>query len=158
MKPAEKITKEQFDSLASETITKKDYDAIISAINLRVYEIMRLCRSSSGWTDYDTEDEDNDRGGYFDVSRYKDYITLNGSYFHDWFAAMDYSFPTRWLWEDYEQELEKIKADYAEKARIEQERKEREKKANEESRKALIESIKAKLTPEELTIVMFKQK
>ena len=50
-----KITKEEFDSLYSNNITKKNYDIIISKIDERFSEIIRKIipnLNRKGWYDY----------------------------------------------------------------------------------------------------------
>ena len=67
----------------------------------------------------------------------------------------DFSFPTRWLWEDFEEEL-KTETEKAigqiEKAKEKAKEKRLQKKA---STKALQESVRQKLTKEELKIIKF---
>ena len=47
-----KITKAQFDLLCTDNITKKDYDAIISKIDIRFFEICRHIIPIGFWYDY----------------------------------------------------------------------------------------------------------
>lgn len=109
-----KITKELFDSLYSENITKKEYDRIINLIDNRFADIVLLLRPSlknKGWFDYgncsyDSSCDSEGFRGYFDLINYKENIDIGGEYcglepkIHDGDGYYNNSFPTRWLWTD----------------------------------------------------------
>lgn len=149
------ITKAQFDSLFDEDVTKKQYDEIIGLIDDRFNEICKIFlikrNRQKAWYDYDNETEDS--RGYFDLKNYKEYIGVSG----EWIEpplGYDLDFPTRWLWEDFEQEMKKTIEDTRQML---EERKEKNKKEIRKKEVAVLKSsIKNKLTPQELKIINFK--
>ena len=153
-----KITQEQFESLYSSEILKKDFDAIISLIDQRFTEICQkflIKKNKNYWFDYDNASYDDDGvQGVFDPDNYKTDIGITGEWI-DPPEGYDFSFPTRWLWEDFEEEL-KTETEKAigqiEKAKEKAKEKRLQKKAN---IKALQESIRQKLTKEELKAIKF---
>lgn len=155
-----KITQEQFKSLYSDDITKKEYDRIIGLIDDRFAEICDkfVIRkpSKASWYDYGNVEYDvEDSRGYFDPQSYNETIEIGGEWI-DPPQGYDHSIPTRWLWEDFETELaETIAA--AVKAAEEAKNKKKEQKIEKDKRKQkLQESILLKLTEEELKIISFK--
>lgn len=77
------ITKEEFDSLYSDSITKKEYDAIIAKIDERFEEICEkflhpIRGSNHAWYDYGNCNgmaDDNRNSGFFDPKLY--FKTIN---------------------------------------------------------------------------------
>jgi len=145
-----KITQDEFLSLYSDTITKKNYDAILVKITDRFDEIIRKNSISFQWWDYNNESED--RQGCFEPNTNRADSTIE---FHGDFKLpepFDYRIPVRWLWEDYEEEF---KAEVKKYQKKEEEKKEKLKLVW-ENKKNLIKQIKSKLTKEELTLINFK--
>lgn len=157
------ITKEEFDSLYSDTITKKNYDEIIAKIETRFIEIcgkiVRKTDKYRGWFDYGNCGYDGDESrGYFDPKRYRNYVEIGGEWINliePLAEDFDLCFPTKWLWEDFEAEVATITQNY--KTIVAQRRKEHT--AATKQRKAEIAklkaSIKKKLSAKELKIVKF---
>ena len=78
-----KITKEQFESLYSDKITKKEYDHIISLITDRFSEICKkiIKHHNDMWFDYGNCDYYSENsGGYFDPKEYKNFIEIGGEW------------------------------------------------------------------------------
>jgi len=150
-----KITKEEFEKLYSDDITKKEYDRIISAIDVRFVEIMKVInktKPSSCWFDYDNLDyQGEESGGYFDPEYYKEDIGFGGECLNIPEPYYD-SFPTRWLWEDFEDEFKREVETFQKQEKLKKE-KEELKKAEKQN---LIKQIKSKLTKEEWAIIKFK--
>jgi hypothetical protein len=160
-----KITKEEFDSLFSDDISKKKYDDIIHRIDVRVKEvwknILKLQGRKLDWYDYDNGCGRDNNGdpidGSFDPISYKENITFSGEWSgRDYDMPYNDYIPTNFLWEDYEEKvLKDIQAykdnEIAEKIKVAAKRLELK-----EHRKAIIESIKSKLTKEELRFIKFK--
>ena len=94
---------------------------------------------------------------YYDIKKTQDNINWNYVYSGgNWRPGFEGSFPTRWLYEDFEEEADQIIFGAKEQ---EKERKENAKIAKQkriENRKILKESIKSKLTKEELLAIKFK--
>ncbi len=158
-----KITKEEFENLFSDGISKRDYDYIISKINIRFSEIldkMIINRNPLSWQDYgNCTYNDEESNGHFDPHEYKEYIQVGGHYTYlpePYKSNFDNSFPTRWLWEDFEKELEKEieihkQNKFAKKMKDKSRREELKIKKIE-----FTEIIKSKLTQEELKYIKFK--
>jgi hypothetical protein len=154
-----KITKEEFEALFSDSITKKQYDGIIRKINDRFDEICKKFFRHKGtdyWFDYDTVSyDDRDAEGYFDPESYKEYIGVIGENINPP-PGYDRVFPTRWLWEDFEEEMKQVIEDSEKQLKTKKEEKKRQAELRKQRIKVLKASIKTKLTPEELKIVKFK--
>lgn len=161
-----KITKEEFYKLYSDTVTKKEYDEIISKIDKRFSEICLkiIPRNHRSWFDYGNAHEEK---GYFDPHEYNSFINVISEYSH--LPEPYYSnpfknktingingFPTRWLWEDFEGEFNARVAEYEEKetqAKIKAKNRREDLKARKAEMKKIISS---KLTKEELKYIKFK--
>jgi hypothetical protein len=147
------LTKEEFDLLYDENISKKLYDEIISKIDMRMYEIVKdisiYPNISKFWVDY--HNGGKEVNGYFDTHRYREYIFLDGEFTFPDYLNSSY-IPTRWLWSDYKSEIKELQEK-------EEKRKEKAKDSankRKEKKETLKISIKSKLTPEELKIIKFK--
>lgn len=150
------ITEKQFNSLYSNTITKKRYDTIIELINQRVDEICKKFLSSNGgWYDYDNRYDETD--GFFDPEMYKAYISFDGTRKPP--VGWEMEFPTRWLWTadgEWEKEMLQVSQSYKQNLEIAAQKSKDRREKLKTSKQTLIASIKSKLTPEELKIVKFK--
>lgn len=164
-----KITKEQFDKLYSDNISKKEYDEIINLVDKRFGEVVILVypkiTNGRGWFVYGNYNynSENDEG-YFDLEQYKTEIEVGGEYtkFPEPYCFCDNGWgyiPTRWLWTDdkeilkeFNKEVEKCKNEKVkEKELLKQKREElKNKKAK------FREIIESKLTKEELKYILFK--
>lgn len=150
------ITKQEFDSLYSDEITKKQYNQIVEKIDIRFVEIIKILfpnKSKYSWFCYGNDIES------FSPEDYKEDIQVCGENLNndDFFDCYDCGyFPTRWLWEDFEKEYKQDISQF----RLE---KEKVKKAAADKRKLLKEKkiemkaiIQSKLTKEELKYISFK--
>ena len=60
------------------------------------------------WFDYgNCNYESENSNGYFDIDEYKEDISVGGECSLPDPYGCDYGFPTRWLWEDFEEEAKK---------------------------------------------------
>lgn len=158
------ITKQEFDLLYDDKITKKQYDQIIKKIDERFAEICEIFLdqgrdAARGWYDYDNIPEygDENFSGYFDPQKYKEDISITLEYMEQPPGFKEAKFPTRWLWEpNWEIEMNKIIADYKEKQQIEKQLKKDKLEKQNQRKEQLKQSIKAKLTPEEWNLVKSK--
>lgn len=155
-----KITKAEFDEVYNPDVTKRRYDEIIGKIDNRFNQIAEHIVKKSptcGWFDYDNCEYDVEGPtGYFDPKKHKTDIGVGGEYVSMPPPYDDMSFPTRWLWEDYEQEFESnvqnVKKEEAAKKLREKQARDASKIRKEEMKKA----ITSKLTKEELKYIYFK--
>jgi hypothetical protein len=153
------ISKEQFESLFSDTITKKQYDAIIVQIDERFGEIcekfIQKTSKNRSWYVYGNlfyEDEHSE--GFFDPEEYKEYVEIGG----EWIEpppGYDLKFPTRWLWEDFDEELKQTISEYKNQENLKKIKAKEEQEAKKKKISILKKRIHSKLTPEEFKIIKF---
>ena len=155
-----KITKQEFDELYTDTISKKRYDEIIRKITGRFSEIVTTLlphvNKGGDWFDYgNCSYQDEDSNGDFDPEEYKEYIKFGGQC-SQLSEPFGYEFPTRWLWEDFVEEYKecvqrfrKVKEEAAQlaKARIE---------TAKQKKDAIIKQALLKLTGEERQALGYK--
>lgn len=149
------ITKEEFDKLYDEKISKKEYDSIIEKIDDRFSEIMNSIRSREyGWYDYDNENGEN-CPGHFDLVKYKKEIFFTGNV--EVSRPFESCFPTKWLWdEDFRREfIEGVSVWRGLCLRDVEEAKKKE-QLEKEIKQKMKKQITAKLTKEELKFIKFK--
>ena len=162
------ITKEQFENLYTDDITKKEFDSITEKIDERFYEVIVniVGKENLSWVDYDNGDSSAEIDGHFDAIYYREGITFTGEgngnkgqkLFSEFYETLDGEFPVNWLWEkDYKKQYEKL----VNAIRIEKEQEKAKAKESREKRKARLESlqnsIRKKLTKEELSVITFKK-
>ncbi len=143
-----KISKSDFDKLYDPNVTYKDYMEIIDRIYGRFCEIVEgICKIENRSRSYEFEIASED--GTFDPYLHKDYISYYNEY-SSFPEPFDRKIPTRWLWEDYEDDYTKQVAD----ARLECESSEAEREARakklSETFESMKKSIRSKLSPEEI--------
>ena len=154
-----KITKAQFESLLSDTITKEEYDRIISLIINRCDEIITKMIfprkvGFGGWSfdnrGHESPGCESDDNGFFDPQKYKEFVSIDPEPLgwrccvipEPYRGRYRYiaKFPTRWLWEEnWEEEFNKEVSLY--------------KAQKEKTKKDLRASALAKLTPEERRVL-----
>jgi hypothetical protein len=162
------ITKQQFDSLYSDKITKKEYDKIISEIDYRFDEIVLLInpniKKNGGWFVYGNFDYESEQDeGYFDIWDFENKINIGGECSFPepyYFSSQGQGYiPTRWLWTNNDEILLEFNSE-VEKAKLDKlNKKEALKKQREilkEKKKQVKEIILSKLTKEELKYIKFK--
>lgn len=165
-----KITKEQFNRIYSKNVSKRDFDNIISKIDERFAEIcgLILLKNPKRWFDYAncTYDSENSNG-YFDPEEYKLEIPIGGEYANlpepfqsypdeDRDSCLENCFPTRWLWEDFEEEfktrVDKYKLKILKDKEVAKNKRQELKNRKLEAKGA----IRSKLSKEELKYVKFR--
>jgi hypothetical protein len=154
------LTQEEVASLGSDDITKKTFDAILEKIDLRfsyVFEkSMELMGRHFDWYDFENVGESEDDRGVFDPDDYAEEIAFTGKFATPKDTLYPDYFPTRWLWENFEDALVAEIATHAQKVANAKEKKAQADKAAKEKRDAMVKQIKGNLTKEELTYVTFK--
>ena len=154
-----KITKEEFDKLYDDSISKFEYDNIISKIDERFNEIIDALLPNirkRGWVDYGNCSYYSDGPeGYFDPKKYREWIEIAGEY-----ASLpdpyNYNFPTRWLWEDtFKEEFDKEVLNAKINKMSEKEKKKQKRIELQERKNKFRKVIESKLTKEELKYVSF---
>lgn len=168
MSAKNKIDKDYFDKLYDPNVTKRDYDAIISAIGDRTNHIWRIIIKISsrnlGWwafsNDVELGDGNGSTGGEFDPETDKEFIEVMGDFTtrDEEEYLFNEGFPTRFLWTDdsewKNEVLKNIEECYAKHA-LAKEKAKQDREQAELKRKETIKIIKSKLTKEELKYVQF---
>lgn len=109
------IDKSMLDELKNHnTLTVARQNEILGIINTRVDEIFRFICDAAGaklnWYSYSTDDRaycsdgDGSDGGVFDINQYETDIWIIGDWSEN-LCEFEECFPTRFLWEDYEDEV-----------------------------------------------------
>lgn len=151
----EKIDKDVMDQVFSGTLTVKEQNRILEKVHDRCDYIVRKAFEIQGisvnWYDFDNEGGEDGSCGYFDPERYEKEFYITGD-FNGHMRDCLYSdaFPTKWLWNDFEDQLIKeIEANRKSiiSKKIERKAKNAERKQQKEK---LIESALSKLTKEEI--------
>jgi len=167
-----KITKEQFDKLYSDNVSKREYDETIHLIYERFEEIVKkiLPKRQRQWFDYQNCGYDNDTStGYFNPNTYKLEIGIGGEYAdlpepYNMGSGieggyLENSFPTRWLWTDDEEWLKEFNTNIEKykQEKLQEKKLAKQKRDELKKRKAMFRGIiKSKLTKEELKYITFK--
>jgi hypothetical protein len=153
-----KISKEDFDSLYSNTITKREYDAILRDIDYRFSRIIEhICprvHEYGGWFDYDTIGEDENQG-VFDPKKYMDFIYTRVER-HRLPKPYEQGIPTRFLWEDFESEVKREIDKFRKKEENIKITAKQKRENLKQRKKQFKEIIQSKLTKEELKFIKFK--
>ena len=152
MKKIEPLDPDLMKKVIDELLTVKEMNEINWNITDRCDYIIRKIFEIQGgkveWWDFSNGRDSSD--GYFDADRYKTDIRFIGEFKGNWdnFYMTD-SFPTNWLWENFEDSLTKEVGDWKDKVAIKKEEAKNKKIERENKNKELIKSALAKLTPEE---------
>lgn len=153
-----KITREEFLSLRSDTITKKNFDRIIDQISTRFTEILKAISVKFSWWDYDNCDpEAEDSNGSFDYTAYNENDTIE--FAGDFKMPKPYSedgIPICWLWTDFEDIAKEAVQNYKNDALKRQIAQLEKDQAIKEKKKELLKSIKSKLNKDELDYLGIK--
>lgn len=161
------MTKEQFDRLYDENISKKEYDSIIADVDKRFGEVVLLIQPNickGGWFVYGNYDYNSEKDeGYFDPSDFQTDIDIGGEFnFPEPYCFSDQGngyIPTRWLWTEDTEILKEYnsKIDRAKQLKLKEKNDAKSKRAELKVRKAKFKTvIQSKLTKEELKYITFK--
>lgn len=162
------IPQERVFKLNDSNVTKREYDAIIVEIGERVdyvwRELMKISRRKLKWYSFQNDrysgDGDGSDGGYFDPAIDDEFIELNGDYaMRDIDGDFENGFPTRFLWTEndvWKQEVLNHIVQNEAKIKAAEKTKKKNAELSKVARTKAIESIKSKLTKEELKYISFK--
>ena len=153
-----KVPKADFDRLTSDSITKKEYDKLVESIHSRVNEIVEfMCKGHRlEWYDFSNEGGKDGNPGWFDPVWYKTEIELAGSFTFPPPYDSPPCFPTRWIYEDFEDEFKKTVEGNAEAVKKQKAEERNKREAKKAKRDEMISIIKSKLSKEELKFITFK--
>lgn len=165
------LDKRAVERMISGEMSLKEFSDIEKQISERLNYFMWKAAEISGvtlsWWDYNNGDSESEADGHFDPKIYVDKVNIEGQYqgksdnnmlFDGYFSD---GLPMEILYIDVEEKINKDLKDL--QASIEDTKKKEEKEAKlkeqkDKDFKALVESIRSKLTPEELKIVKFINK
>ena len=146
---------------------QKNADEYRHQINERLDEvfvkgILAFFKSNHVWYDYDNGSGEID--GYFDPVEYVNYIGIVGEYDNRWEMEiidkfgdeinLGDGFPTRWLEEDFQEELEQGRRRFLEQELAKKEKSASYSSSRKERRLALCKQVKEKLTKEEIKFIV----
>ena len=163
-------TKEQVKNLSSDNITKKEYDKTIDLISDRVdyiwRQIIKISRRELSWYAFQNDVElgsgNGSTGGFFNPETDSEFIEFTGkfSYLENPYYEYNDGFPTSFLWTDDESWTTEVIQNLNEmKAKLKTDKSDLKREAKEKLlvKEKIIESIKAKLSKEELKYIEFKK-
>jgi len=162
----EKLDKDLMDKLFDGSITIKQANELNGKIIDRCNYIVRTIVNIWGkwddrsWWDFDNEGGNDGSKGYFDPVRYRNEVEFTG----EWYGSCELNyygngkvFPTKWIWEDFEEELTKEVAEYKAKEQKLKEEAKAKRLAASINQKAFILSALAKLTNEECRALGYRK-
>lgn len=122
------LTKEMFEKLSDENISKKSYDAIVKlchkAFSERFEKVCEYMQIKIRWYDYDNGSTENEINGHFDPVKYAEEIDVDGEFSTDNEDIIRH-FPTRFLWMPWEDVCKELN-DITKKNLVEQENRQAE--------------------------------
>ena len=151
MKKVEKLDKELMAKLFDGSMTVKQANDLRGKIEDRCDYIVRTLigiwgkwNDSRDWWDFSNHGGDGP-SGYFDEDSYKEEVDFTGEFNYDGGNI----FPTKWIWEDFEDEETKKSIEWKEKEIRDKENAKARREELAKQKKELIASALSKLTKEE---------
>jgi hypothetical protein len=151
------LTKEEFDKLFDLDVSvraKKEVEAKLAGrFDYIIHKMADIIGRTVHWYDYDNEGGEYSPG-YFDSDSYDTnigYVGEFGSTKNEGFDTYQDSFPTTWLYEDFEAKL----AQEVKEFNVEEQKAQEQKNKDKEKGKEIKAGILAKLTPEERCYIVF---
>ena len=151
------LTKEEFDKLFDLDISVRERKAVEAKVTERfdyiIHKMAEIIGRKVNWYDYDNESGEYNPG-YFDTDNYQSNIGYVGEFTttkNRDFNTYENDFPTSWLYQDFEHQLQQEIKEY----KLEEQKAEEQKNKGKEKDKEIKAGILAKLTPEERCYVVF---
>lgn len=160
------LDEQTFQKFLHDEITVKEAKAFKDLVDKRfsyiVHTIAKMQGESVDWFDYDNSDG-GEGVGYFDTDSYKDNVEYvgdfrdlpNKEYVKNRFEKYENSFPTKWFYQNFETVLENEHAKFLKKEKEKQTKEKLGKEKAKEDFEKIKDSIKKKLTFEELSYISF---
>lgn len=162
------LEKSVVERMTSGEMSLKEFSNIEKQISDRLNYFMWKAAEIAGvtlsWWNYNNGDSESEADGHFDPKIYVDKVGIEGQYqgksdnnmlFDDYFSD---GLPMEVLYLDVEEKVNKDLKDLHESIELKKKEELKEAKQKDKDFKALVESIRSKLTPEELKIVKFVNK
>lgn len=156
------LSEEEYERFYSDDITVKEQKYIFTKITARSNYIVRCCYKFPDytWWSFDENDLDRIEDFFYALTRENnvDCVKLQGNFNENEYYPYPHGcFPLKWLWQDFEEDLQKLLAnekDRLEKEKIQKKAKRIEKKKKE---KEMLKSILDKLTAEECKFLGYRK-
>lgn len=159
------LNQEKFTKFLNDEFTVKEVKLFGPEIEERfdyiVKKIAEITNRNVEWYDFDNEGNNEDSPGFFDTEEYSKNVHYVGGFNNLTkirFKNYDDAFPTSWFYTNFEESLKNEQKEYFSK--LEENKKSQEDKAIiiKQKHAKIQESIKSKLTKEELSHITFKVK
>lgn len=142
---------------------KEFHDPLINRLVYIIHTIGKVTGFTVEWLDYGNNSQYGNNGsiGYFDTDSYKVQVEYTGEFNHfnkEYFNKYDNKFPTRWFYENFEDELNQEQEDYLKEVENNTKKIKNNLQQLEEKNQTLRLQILAKLSVEELSILKFAKK
>jgi len=157
-----KLTQEQFNQLIDQNTSRKTFKDLSSLVTFRFDYIINKMASIIGfevdWYDYANEGGNEHSLGHFDPEAYASKISFTGvfkKHKNPEFDKYSFSFPTSWLYQDFENSLVSEVNQFIQKKELVKQQKQQEQQQLQHSVDTTKQNILSKLSDDEKNFIFF---
>ena len=157
-----KLTQEQFNQLIDENTSRKTFKELSSLVTCRFDYIINKMASIIGfeveWYDYANEGGNEPSLGYFDPEKYASEISFTGvfkKHRNPEFDKYSFSFPTSWLFQDFENSLISEVNQFIQKKELVKQQKQQAQQQLQQNVDITKQNILSKLSDDEKKFIFF---
>lgn len=157
-----KLTQEQFNQLIDQNTSRKTFKDLSSLVTCRFDYIINKMASIIGfevdWYDYANEGGNEHSLGHFDPEAYASKISFTGvfkKHKNPEFDKYSFSFPTSWLYQDFENSLVSEVNQFIQKKELVKQQKQQEQQQLQHSVDTTKQNILSKLSDDEKNFIFF---
>ena len=157
-----KLTQEQFNQLIDQNTSRKTFKDLSSLVTCRFDYIINKMASIIGfevdWYDYANEGGNEHSLGHFDPEAYASKISFTGvfkKHKNPEFDKYSFSFPTSWLYQDFENSLVSEFNQFIQKKELVKQQKQQEQQQLQHSVDTTKQNILSKLSDDEKNFIFF---
>ena len=157
-----KLTQEQFNQLIDENTSRKTFKDLSSLATYRFDYIINKMASIIGfevdWYDYENEGGDEYSPGHFDPEKYASEISFTGvfkKHKNPEFDKYSFSFPTSWLFQDFENSLISEVNQFIQKKELVKQQKQQAQQQLQQNVDITKQNILSKLSDDEKKFIFF---
>ena len=157
-----KLTQEQFNQLIDENTSRKTFKDLSSLATSRFDYIINKMASIIGfevdWYDYENEGGDEYSPGHFDPEKYASEISFTGvfkKHKNPEFDKYSLSFPTSWLYQDFENSLISEVNQFIQKKELVKQQKQQDQQQLQHAVDTTKQNILSKLSDDEKKFIFF---
>ena len=157
-----KLTQEQFNQLIDENTSRKTFKDLSSLATSRFDYIINKMASIIGfevdWYDYENEGRDEYSPGHFDPEKYASEISFTGvfkKHKNPEFDKYSFSFPTSWLFQDFENSLISEVNQFIQKKELVKQQKQQAQQQLQQNVDITKQNILSKLSDDEKKFIFF---